>query len=153
MHTPLPELTRVALDSIGRALQDLRRPTGRVTEASPYGERTYETFVTDTEDELLLVTEDLVGAAFVVAQTYMKATSKRSAWSVERRKIDHISNYWKHRDEWDSTWTKTGKNRETIDAVMDMGALPPVKPGQLMELATAALGARFTTDSLWSKLR
>lgn len=144
------DLVYTALQSIGSAIRDLGRPTGRGTEFSSLGERTEFTYITQTEQDRLVVTEDLIGFAFVLAQTYMKALAQPPSKACN---ILHIANYWKHRDEWEATWTpKTGRQKVTIDAVRALGAAPPVKPGQLTALAEKVLNQPFDVDALWTAI-
>ena len=141
------DLVYTALRYIGSAIKELRQPTGLGTEFGPFGERTEFTYATRTEQEHLEVTEDLIGAAFVLAQTYIKGLPHQT---TKMRSILNVSNYWKHRDEWGKDWTpKNEGQRRTIDAVKALGAKPPVKPGQLAALAKNVLNQPFDIDALW----
>lgn len=144
------DLVYTALIAIGNAIKDLGRPTGLATEFSLFGERTEFTYTTKTKQDRLVVTEDLIGAAFVLAQTYLKGLHQHPPKGCN---IQHVANYWKHRDEWNATWTpKNRQQGKTIAAVKKLEAAPPVKPGQLTALAENVLNQPFSVDALWTAI-
>jgi hypothetical protein len=139
-----PRATYIALESIGRAIRDLDKPRGTVQIFDGFGGvRVEDDYRTETPAEKLAVTEDLIGAAFVLAQTY---THGKGGAPFEA--IRTVANYWKHRDQWDARWSEIGPNVGTIRAVKTLGLAPPVAVGQLSTLAEWALCVRFDVDAL-----
>jgi hypothetical protein len=144
-----------ALKSIEEAIRDLARPIGTGTEFSPGGSFSRSNYrvgehqrgYNPDDPDVVAVREDLIGAAFVIVQTH--AANKPKTQLL--RKIQHVANYWKHRDQWDSAWEPENElQKRTIDGVCELGACPPVTLGQLERLAEAALGQRFDADTLWN---
>ncbi len=153
VNYPNDQLVWVALEAIGGAIRDLHQPRGRAIVTDVFGEQVKDIYATDTSDQLLEVTEDLIGAAFVLAQTWITATRKK-ALSATAENVLHVANYWKHRDTWDVNWIP-GKNRieaGTIAAVRALGAAPPTVLRQLTSLAEAALKQRFSVEALWAAI-
>lgn len=158
------DAAHVALQSIGRAISDLSKPIGIGIETSPLGTVTQDFYPTGLRTpqmlgspphmwpEVIAVTEALIGAAFVVAQAHLKATG------VSRPDIEGVANYWKHRDEWGHPWgSGTGSPwKSTLNTITKLKAIPPVVPGQMRQLANAALGATpdavFDVDLLWAAI-
>jgi hypothetical protein len=149
MNTGREELYYTTLQSIGNAIADLRRPTGQGTASGPLGVTTKLTYTTRTEPDRLLVTEDLIGSAFVLAHTYFQHSPTLPSKAND---IRAVANYWKHRDEWDLSSEPTGAQKRTIEAVKKWVAEPSLAPGELSELAEKALGQPFCVDALWSAM-
>lgn len=153
------QVAYVALQSIGRAISDLTKPTGTLITTSRFGSLDEDTYPIGPQDpevrrlpprmwpEGIAVTEALIGAAFVVAQAYLKATGKTN------QNVDGVANYWKHRDEWCQPWssgTETPR-ASTLRVITALGATPPVVPGQMQRLAATALGGpAFDVELLWA---
>jgi hypothetical protein len=146
-----------AIVSIANAIRDLARPTATVTETGPLGSITRSLYsVGEHRDsynrddpEVVAVREDLIGAAFAIAQTHA-ATNKKA---TERLKnIRHVANYWKHRDDWDPQWTPKKGQENTIAGIRALHGEASVRLGQLEELAEVALGAPFDADKLWDAI-
>jgi hypothetical protein len=165
-----PQVAYVALQSIGRAIKDLWKPTGTLTVSGPIlGGMSVDTYavggVTPTSasdprfgkpprmwPEVIAVTEALIGSAFAVAQAYLKTLATRPKRADD---IDGVANYWKHRDEWGPPWsTGTGSpHANTLAAIGRLGASPPVAPGQLQQLCNAVLlSPAYDPDALWALL-
>ena len=144
---------RIALDAIGGAIRYLREPTGTIIEFGVFGSSWSDTYSTATEEQRLVVTEDLIGAAFVISQTWINATKKQGKGGLSA--VEHVANYWKHRDTWGEEWGPENNPmaRKTIDAVKKLGATPPVKPGQLSSLAKAVLDKPFSVGALWDAIQ
>ena len=150
----------VSLQAIGRAIRDLSRPTGTTTSFGPHGTSVEDLYPIGRHagenwgkpprlwPEVIAVTEALIGAAFAVAQAYLKTKAPRPPKAGD---IDAVANYWKHRDEWRLPWADGTKDPHALTeaTIMRLGATPPVKPGQLEELAQAVLGRPFDVDALW----
>jgi hypothetical protein len=143
----------VALQSIGRAIQDLRRPLGKITVVDPpYGSVDRHQYATDTLAGVQEVTEDLIGAAFVLAHKYSTRVNNQNP-STMIINVHHVANYWKHRDTWDQNWSNTDRQEaKTIAAVKALGATPPVMPGQLTKLAEVVLNQLFDVEVLWATI-
>lgn len=154
----------IAIESIERAIRDLERPTGTVEEYGP-GKLVYggggrsvyragehpDGVFNPRDPEVVKVREALIGAAFTVAQAHAAYVKAPSA-TLEN--IRHVANYWKHRDEWDATWTPNNRGQQvTIPKIIALGASPPVVPGQLDALATKVLGQWFDADALWNAIQ
>jgi hypothetical protein len=141
-------VTYLALTSIQEAMTALRRPTGTVEEfgGAVHGPR--DTYRYQTTEELAEVTDDLIGAAFAVAQSYISKNKK--SWTPTMTNINHVANYWKHRDQWGPTWANAWK--DTLAGVQALGATAPVYAGQVKNLAGACLGADFDADRLWQAI-
>jgi len=135
--------TYQALESIGRAIADLDRPTGSITDVGTYGTSERESYRPIAERDA--VREDLIGAAFTIAQTYLASIKAKTP---TQQSVCTVANYWKHRDQWDAQWNPNGSNTVTINAVRAMGEAPPISPGQLTRLAENALGRPFSTGAL-----
>jgi hypothetical protein len=155
------QVAHVALQSIGRAIEDLSKPIGTGTTTSAFGSLVEDIYrigpqpqglrgvPPHTWPEVIAVTEALIGAAFAVAQAHLRATGKRN------QNIDGVANYWKHRDEWCQPWgSGTEQPRAgTLQAITTLGATPPIVPGQLQRLASSALGgAAFDVELLWAEV-
>lgn len=101
--------------------------------------------------EVVEVTEDLMGAAFVVAQEHMgNATTAQVHHDIE-----HLANFWKHRGEWGGQWQSAHRHTLAGIKVLNGGACPTKAPscvGLLAELAEKALNAPFSTDVLWAAI-
>lgn len=150
MNTCREDLYYIALQSIENAIRDLSRPTGRGTATGPSGVTTeLTTYSTQTEQDRLLVTEDLIGSAFVLAQTYLRQSQTRPP---KAEAIEAVANYWKHRNEWDLSGTPKGNQRATIEAIRKWVAELSLTPGELIVLTEKALGQRFSVDALWSAM-
>lgn len=136
---------RVALESIGRAIAELSRPTG-TSVSSDYLGNTHQvhTYPVETGLEKLLVTEDLIGAAFVLAQTHI---GSRTGTKLDEVRV--VANYWKHRDGWDAQWTVTNSNKPTVPALALLGFTAPTVSGQLTQIAEKVLGGPFDVNTLW----
>jgi hypothetical protein len=144
--------TQVALDFIGQAIARLREPTGTRTTIGPptYGPSVDNAYAYKTDEEFLEVRDDLIGAAFVIAQTYIAGKT----WTPTMHNVNHVANYWKHRDDWDAAWSQGNRQqRTTMDEVKALGAAPPVHPGQVAALAQAVLGGPFGWDALWRAIQ
>ena len=148
MNTCREDLYYIALQSIEKAIGDLSRPTGRGTSTWPFGVE-LTTYSTQTEEDRLLVTEDLIGSAFVLAQTYLRRSQTRPP---KAEAIGAVANYWKHRNEWDLSGTLKGNQKATIEAVREWVAELSLTPGELSVLAEKALGRPFSVDALWSAM-
>jgi len=137
----------VALQAIDAAIAKAGAPTGTTYVFSPEGMtegRTYR----GTATELREVVEDLIGAAFAIAQTHLKGVKRTNA------DVEALANYWKHRDEWDDTWTPVNNlQMKTMTEVRRLGAKPPVRLGQLETLAAAVLGGMFSGEALWHAIK
>jgi len=146
--SPLPHIARVALDGIDIALRKIFEPTGIISETGPQGTEQRHTYRVNTDQEKEAVREALIGAAFVVGQTFLRMVPQ---WTATMSNINHVANYWKHRDDWDAAWAHP-RIHLTAQAVRALGASPPVQLGQLTQLARTVLGGSFDTIVLWSKL-
>jgi len=136
----------VALQGIDAAIAKVRAPTGTLHTFSPDGMSEGATYQ-GTPAELEEVVEDLIGAAFVLAHTHLKATGKPFSDVVT------VANYWKHRDDWGATWSKTSRwSTSTIEAVESLGFSAPVAPDQLTALAAKVLGRPFSGEVLWQAI-
>ena len=151
-NTQNPYLVNVALRALGGAIRDLGRPTGTVRETGPYGSESRFEYSTQSPAERLEVTEDLIGAAFVLAQTYIRIAKKPNSPTVAN--VLHVANYWKHRDTWDTNWMpgRMKMEKDTISGVRALGAAPPVTLGQLTKLAETVLDGGFDVEMLWAKI-
>jgi hypothetical protein len=149
MNSLREDLYSTALHSIGNAIRDLRRPTGQGTASGPFGMTTKLTYTTRTEQDRLLVTEDLIGSAFVLAQTYLK---RLQTLPPKADDIEAVANYWKHRNQWDLSREPKSNQKKTIDAVRKWVAEPSLTPGELSDLAEKALGQPFDVDALLSAM-
>lgn len=158
-----PQVAFVALQSIERAIKDLWRPTGTVTTSNEFGSSVEDAYPIGrhTRDrwgqpprmwpEVIAVTEALIGSAFAVAQAYLKTKPAHMAATQQMQDIEHVANYWKHRDEWGPPWGTGIENPRpgTLAAITRLGATPPIRPGQMVELAQVALGAQFDAEAVW----
>jgi len=117
----------------------------------PIGRRTQDRFGVPPRlwPEVIAVTEALIGSALVVAQTHLKATGKQSPKAAD---IEHLANYWKHRDEWGPPWGLGDEQPRhgSLTAITRLGATPPVGPGQLEHMVANVLGQPFDAEVLWA---
>jgi len=155
----------VSLQAIGRAIRDLSRPTGTTTSFGPHGTSVEDLYPIGRHagenwgkpprlwPEVIAVTEALIGAAFAVAQAHLKTKAPRPPRAAD---IDAVANYWKHRDEWGPPWGSGPEDPDrwpTVAAIKRLGEKPPVRLGQLEQLAQAVLGRPFfDVDALWSAI-
>ncbi len=155
-----PDPPRVALLALEHAIQILWQSTGHTTKLDgPFQTELdhYRTGPMRPEQhgvpprlwpEVLTVTEDLLGASFVVAQTFLLGIPQ-DALTPRQRGVIHVANYWKHRSEWNDSWDESGENRRTIPAIRALGASPPVKVGQMESLVQTVLRGHYSAEALW----
>jgi hypothetical protein len=158
-----PSIAYVALCLIGQAIADLSKPIGTGTTTTELGSLADDMYRIGQNSpqragvpprlwpEVIAVTEALIGAAFVVAQTHINAIRKHSATIDD---INHVANYWKHRDDWHAPWGTGAEapRKATLAAVHRLGATAPVAPGQLQALAERVLGRPFEVEALWAAI-
>jgi hypothetical protein len=136
----------IALQGIDAAIKGVHAPTGTIYEFSPVGNEVRSTY-RGTQQELEEVVEDLIGVAFALAQTHLKAKKKPNAG------VEAVANYWKHRDQWDPSWSNgTQQQLSTMAAIRRLGGSPPMAVGQLKSLAKTVLGVPFSGDALWEAI-
>jgi len=93
--------------------------------------------------------ELLYGQALVQVQTLLEAHTKRT--DVQEA-LNHLANYYKHRNSWDAQWTTTRSNANTRLAVINLGGAAPTIDGQLTKLLRRALNLREDSGHLLDHL-
>ena len=122
--------------------------------------------------------ENLLGIAFVTAQTYIAGTvsdinqftkiasklTKNQLLKIHNERISKtaitnlelcnaLANYYKHHDEWKS-WSAVGRQKSTVETleavgVKDADAYPCIKASEILQLDTQNLEPLLTLLSNW----
>ena len=95
------------------------------------------------------VEEDLIGAAFVVAQAHLVREKMKGADEAKVR-VNHVANYFKHHMEWplrNDRW-EAPKLRTTFDALTSLQIFGPGEERLLTKLASWALTGTFDRQLL-----
>jgi len=157
-HQPAP--TYVALMALERAIKSLWHPCATTTTFDGPLTTQVNHFPTGPErterrgepprlwPEVQAVTEDLLGASFVVAQSFL-LRRPRAELNNRQRNVVHIANYWKHRSEWGNAWDERGNAQTTIQAIRALGESPPVALGQMDRLVQKVLACPYSAERLW----
>jgi len=97
--SPTPPILK-ALRAIERAIGGLSHPISREMLADPFVSQTVVGYDTSPGPERDSVREDLIGAAFALAQVWIQELGVKKAMVHRQPAVNHVANYWKHRDEW-----------------------------------------------------